>query len=394
MIITLRIIIGLVLLIGAVLGLLAFLNRPLSPQAVTAKLQQQLDDLIAGNDELSSALLTIYSPRTGYREQFAAGVRTRGSAEPARVDSLYHSASIGKMLCAAVFGMLVDEGKLRLDDPIRNWLDDRRLEGLFLVDGVDYSSQVTVRHLLTHTSGANDYFGGPVTSGTTMLERIVADPDRLYTPDDLLAFAREHQQPVGRPGEQFAYSDTGYVLLGFILEAVEGKRYAAIMKERLFEPLGMQDSYVKERFPEPNEALALYVNGVDLNGTAAMSVDWAGGGVMTTMDDLLLFMQAWTQGKLVSSAVYAQMTNFSQRFDTSIRYGMGMMYFDFSELSWLLRGMSDLYGGVGSTGTYALYDPAHDTYYIANYGALHYTPKAIRHLVKLRMLYGRMQIEA
>ncbi|GBF73679.1 serine hydrolase [Paenibacillus sp. 598K] len=393
MILILRIATAFAMLAGGALGLLTLLNRPLSRGAVTAKLQQQLDDLIAGNDELSSALLTIYSPRTGYREQFAAGVRTRGSVEPARVDSPYHSASIGKMLCAAVFGILADEGKLRLDDPIRNWLDDRRLAGLFLVDGVDYSSQVTVRHLLTHTSGAGDYFAGPVTSGRPLLEQIVADPDRLYAPDDLLAFTREHQQPVGRPGEQFAYSDTGYVLLGFILEAIEGKRYAEIMKERIFEPLGMHDSYVKERFPDLNEALAVYVDGVNLNGTNALSVDWAGGGIMTTMDDLLLFMQAWTQGALVSDAVYEQMTDFRQRFDTGIRYGMGMMYFDFSELSWLLRGMSDLYGGVGSTGTYALYDPTHDTYYIANYGSLHYTPKAIRHLVKLRMLYARMQIE-
>lgn len=386
-------IILLLLLGGATAGLLAYMNRPLSRDAVTARIQEHLTKVAQGNNGLSSVLLTIYSPSAGYLEQFAAGTKNFATTEPARVSSPYHSASIGKLLCATVYGMLADEGKLRFDDPIRTWLDDHMLEGLFIVDGIDYSGQVTVRHLLTHTSGVNDYFAGPVISGSTMLEHIKAAPDQLFTPAQLVAFTRERQQPVGRPGEQFYYSDTGYVLLGLILEAIEGRRYADIMQERLFDPLVMQNSYVKDQYGVQTDALGVYVDGIDFNGRNALSIDWAGGGVITTMDDLLAFMRAFTQGALVSSDVYRRMTDFSQRYDQGIYYGMGMMYFDFSKLSFLLGGMTDVYGGVGSTGTYALYDPVKETYYIANFGSLHYARQAIQQLVRIRMIYNRMIVD-
>ncbi|WP_270166959.1 serine hydrolase domain-containing protein [Paenibacillus sp. SYP-B4298] len=387
------IVLPLLLLLGAAAGLLAYMNRPLSRGSVTARIQEHLTKVAHGNNELSSVLLTIYSPSTGYLEQFAAGTKNFATSEPARVNSPYHSASIGKMLCATIYGMLVDEGKLGFDDPVRTWLGDEVLDGLFVVDGIDYCGQVTVRHLLTHTSGVNDYFAGPVVIGSTMLERIKAAPDEIFTPMQLVAFTRERQQPVGRPGEQFYYSDTGYVLLGLILEAIEERSYADIMQERLFKPLGMQDSYVKDPYGVQADALGVYVDGIDFNGKKALSIDWAGGGIITTMDDLLAFMKSFTQGALVSSDVYRQMTDFSQRYDQDIYYGMGMMYFDFSKLSFLLRGMTDVYGGVGSTGTYVLYDPAKETYYIANFGSLHYARQAIQQLIRIRMIYNRMIVK-
>ncbi|MDQ6422000.1 serine hydrolase domain-containing protein [Paenibacillus sp. LHD-117] len=388
-----RIVLGFILVAGIGFGVLAYMNRPISKEAVTEKIEQRLTNVLEKNDSLSSALLTIYSGETGYFEQFAVGTTNRSSDQPVRTDSPYHAASIGKTMNAVIYGLLVDEGKISFDNKIDSWLEDDILKGLFVVNGTDYSDKVTLKHLLSHTSGVGDYFEGPVRSGKPLLEMITANPDLSFTPEELIAFARDHQDPVGTPGQQFYYSDTGYVLLGLILEAIEGKSYSDILEERIFEPLGMKNSYLMFYQEKPADILGIYLNGIDLSDRNALSVDWAGGGVVTTMDDLLAFMRALENGAFLSDEVYGQMTDFSHRYDKGIYYGMGMMRFDFSELSFLLGSMTDVYGGVGATGTYVLYDKAKDTFFIANFGSLGFAEKGIEELVKIRMIYDRMKVE-
>ncbi|QTH42700.1 beta-lactamase family protein [Cohnella sp. LGH] len=392
-----RILVCVIVLIGIGFGVLAYMNRPISEEAVNEKIENHLTKIVAKNESLSSALLTIYSNKTGYFKQFAVGPQKLSSDQPVQIDSPYHSASVGKTMCAVIFGLLADEGKINLDDKINAWLDKDILEGLFAIEGNDYSDQVTLKHLLTHTSGIGDYFEGPVRSGEPMLERITANPDLLFTPKELVAFTRENQVPVGQPGQQFYYSDTGYILLGLILEEIEGIAYADILEKRIFEPLDMKDSYLKLFNDKEHSAdiLGVYLNGIDFSDKNALSVDWSGGGVVTTMNDLLKFMRALESGELLSDQGYSQMTTFNQRYDKGIYYGMGMMYFDFSELSFLLKltPMTNVYGAVGATGSYALYDKEEDTYFIANFGSLDFAAKGIEELVKIRMIYDRIKVE-
>lgn len=391
--IAIRILVGVIVLFVVGYAVLAYMNRPISKETVNEKIEKHLTEIVEQNDSLSSVLLTIHSNRTGYFEQFAAGTKNQTSDQPVQADSQYHAASVGKTMLAAVYGLLVDEGKISYDDKIDSWLDAGILKGLFVIDGIDYSGQVTLRQLLSHTSGVGDYFEGPVKSGESMLDRITSNPDLSFTPEQLIAFTRDNQGPVGRPGQRFYYSDTGYILLGLILEAIENKPYADILEERIFEPLGMKDSYLMFDHDEPSDIVGVYLNGIDFSDKNALSVDWAGGGVVTTMNDLLTFMRALENGTLLSDEVYRQMTDFNHRYEKGIYYGMGMMYFDFSELSFLLGSMTDVYGGVGATGTYVLYDKKKDTFFIANFGSLDFAEKSIEELVKIRMIYDRMIVE-
>ncbi|TVX89759.1 serine hydrolase domain-containing protein [Paenibacillus agilis] len=379
----------------AVVGfiVLTILNRPISKEEVTKKIEAHLTDVVEQSDSLSSALLTISSKETGYFEQFAVGTKNHSSVQPVHVDSQYHAASIGKTMCAVIFGMLVQEGKISYDDKVTSWLNADVLNGLFVVDGIDYANQVTIRQLLSHTSGVGDYFEGPVNSGKPLLQLISSNPNLSFTPEKLIAFTRDNQEAVGKPGDQFYYSDTGYILLGLILEQTEKRPYAAILEEKIFKPLGMDRSYLLFYQDKPADILGFYINGVDLSDKEALSVDWAGGGVVTTMGDLLTFMMALEDGTLLSDEVYKQMTDFTQDYDKGIYYGMGMMYFDFSKLSFLLGSMSDVYGGVGVTGSYVFVDKEKETYYIANFGSDDYTEKGIEELVKIRMIYDRMIVE-
>ncbi|WP_141505101.1 serine hydrolase domain-containing protein [Paenibacillus luteus] len=388
-----RIVVGLIVIFIIGFSVLAFMNRPISKEAVNAKIEKHITKVVAKNDSLSSVLLTIYSNQTGYFEQFAVGTKNLTSDEPVHINSQYHSASIGKTMCAAVYGMLVEEGRINYDDKIESYLGDDILRGLFVIDGTDYSNQVTLQHLLSHTSGVGDYFEGPVKSWKPMLDIISANPDLSFTPEALIAFTRENQHPIGQPGQQFYYSDTGYILLGLILEAIEGKSYADILDDKIFKPLNMKDSYLMFYQDEPADIVGIYLNGMDYSGRNALSVDWAGGGVVTTMNDLLTFMKALENGVLLSDEIYRGMTDFTQRYEKGIYYSRGMMYFDFSELSFLLGSMTDVYGGVGATGTYMLYDKEKDTYFIANFGALDFAEKGIEELVKIRMIYDRIIVE-
>lgn len=371
-------------------GLLVYVNRPISKEAVNIEINKHLEKVLDKNESLSSILLTIYSDKTDYFEQFAVGTKNHSSSQPAKIDSQYHSASVGKTLCATVFGRLVDEGKITYDDKINSWLEEDILEGLFVVDGVDYSDQVSIRHLLGHTSGVGDYFEDPVERGKTLLEAITSNTELIFTPEDLVAFTRDNQKPVGKPGQQFHYSDTGYILLGFILEAIEGKSYSDILEERIFEPLNMNDSYLMFYNDEEIDMLGVYIDGIDFSDKNALSMDWSGGGIVTTMDDLLKFMIALEKENFLSEEVYMQMTDFDKKYDKGIYYGMGMMYFDFSELSFMLGSMTDVYGGMGVTGSYMLYDKENDTFYIANYGSMDFTEKSINDLITIRTLYDRI----
>ncbi|MBD7949809.1 serine hydrolase domain-containing protein [Oerskovia rustica] len=377
------------LLAGA--GALAYANRPLSRAQVDQAVEERLRDAVAGDPTLSNALLTVYSGPEDRLLQYAVGTERAGSDVPARTDSPYHSASVGKTMLAAVYGQLVDEGTLTFDDPVAAWLDAETLADLFVVDGTDHAAEVTVGQLLAHTSGVADYFEGPVTSGVPVLEQVAADPDHLFTAQELVAFSRDHQEPVGVPGETFAYSDTGYLLLGLALERIEGAPYAQVLDDRLFTPLGMAGSRLLTEFGEGTDILSLTADGVDISRRNALSVDWAGGGVVTTMDDLLLFLRALMGGDLVSDETLATLTRFEHDVDKGIGYGMGIMQFRFSELSPLLFAMSDVHGAVGATGTYALYDPSGDTYYIANFGSLDHRQKAIEELVQVRLLVDRLR---
>lgn len=124
----------------------------------------------------------------------------------------FHVASIGKLATAVLVMQLVDAGKITLGTPATDLLPPGTLDGLVTPDRIPTT---TVGQLLAHEGGVADYFEGPVTSGPTFLSLVLDEPDRFWTPDDLLDFSRRFQTPV-RPG--FTYSDTGYVLLGRVLE--------------------------------------------------------------------------------------------------------------------------------------------------------------------------------
>lgn len=296
-------------------------------------------------------------------------------------DTPFHAASIGKLFTGVIVFQLVEGGHLRLDTRVDALLPSDIVTGLFQPD----APAPTVLDLLQHYSGAADYFEGR--RGTSVLSEVLATPDRLWTPLELLDFARERLRPVGRPGERFLYSDTGFVLLGLIIEAVGGCSYHDAVRTHIVEPLNLNRTFLP-RLTSPvvgdTTIAPLWMSGHDLSNAPALSCGWAGGGVAATPADLLTFSEALHGGRLVNHKHLTVMTAPRGRVRGGIHYGAAMMQLRFDGFSPFLRGRSRQVGHLGSTGTSLFYDPASGAHVVMNFHARQEIPRLIRTTIAMQ----------
>src|SRR5687768_3222843 len=178
---------------------------------------------------------------------------------PATDSTVYQSGSVGKQFTATAVGMLAQQGRLRLDDPITRWFPEGR--GAW--------DSVRVRHLLTHTSGVPDYTDSMI------------DLRKDYTEEQLVRFAAK--QPLDFPaGTSWSYSNTGYLLLGVIVHRVTGRFYGDVLQELLFKPLGMRTRVISEADIVPNRAA-----GYRLVNNEVKNQEWVSPSLNTTADGAL-----------------------------------------------------------------------------------------------------------
>lgn len=147
---------------------------------------------------------------------------------PVTPETIFQTGSVGKQFTSMAIMMLVEEGKIGLDDKLTKYIPESPAAW----------NEVTIRQLLTHTSGIADYGGEEQTMG-----KGVIDFRRDYTEEQLVeAFAK---MPMDfAPGAKWSYSNTGYVLLGIVIHRVTGKFYGAFLQERIFQPLGMTSTII------------------------------------------------------------------------------------------------------------------------------------------------------
>lgn len=305
----------------------------------------------------------------------------------------FHAASIGKAVTATIVMQLVESGAIGLDDPLPKVLPATELEGLFVHDGVDRAPEATVGQLLAHTSGVADYFEGPVTEGPAFLRLVIDERDRTWTPAELLDFSRHHQVPVGAPGERFSYTDTGYVLLGRIIEEATGQQFHDVLRERIFEPLGMRHSWLVTRSrpadPATPELAPFWVDRVELSRFASISCDWACGGIGATPADLVAFSEALHGGRLLRPESLAYLATMQNRFRPGIRYGAGLMELRFEEFWFLLRGLPRPVGHIGILATHLFYDPRNDVHIAMNFGSTREMTRSFKSLIRIEQLLDR-----
>jgi D-alanyl-D-alanine carboxypeptidase len=299
----------------------------------------------------------------------------------------YHIASIGKVFTATLIFMLIERGMLSLGDQIVRYIPRDLLKNLFTYQGIDYADQVTIKNLMAHTSGVNDYFEGKVIKGTLFMKDIIDNPDTFWTPNMLLNYSKDNQKAVGKPGVKFYYSDTGYILLGKIIENVTRKPFDVNLNDEFFIPYKMNDTYLmyySEPVNQPKRPIQkIWLNGIEVSTFKSLSCDWAGGGIISTTSDLLKFHMALRKGKLIGDATLKNMEICNNKFRTGIYYGTGMMEIHFEDFFFLLRGLPRVTGHIGILSTHMFYDKTTETYINMNFGSTSFMTTSFKTLIEI-----------
>lgn len=222
------------------------------------------------------------------------GLADVDSGKPNTIDTVFHLGSVGKQFTAMGVMMLVEQGLVDYDAPI----------GTYIPELAWMDDEVTVRRLLHHTSGILGY-----DESEEIYNALVKSSD-APTNEDLLAVLAEQGGMVSIPGEEYSYSNTGYEILGSLIERISGQSYSAFMDEQIFQPLGMKDTFsvpndmrlngenvAQSYFFEGGQPWAYEPDILDgLNGS---------GSIYSTLGDMYLYDQALYTDKLVSQETLA-----------------------------------------------------------------------------------------
>ena len=208
----------------------------------------------------------------------------------------FRIGSITKPMVATVILQLADEGRLSLDDSLAHFLP-----GL-LPDG----GRITIRQLLNHTSGVGDYI-----DDQGFIDAVFAQPSRVWTPHELIAIGDAMPRSFA-PGaaDRWEYSNTNYIVLGLVAEEVGDQPIAELLRQRVFEPLGMTSTYLAAETSLPAPFAQGYVDLIGIDDFAvgtlvSPTVAGAAGAVVSTAEDVLRFVEALAAGDLVSPGSHA-----------------------------------------------------------------------------------------
>jgi D-alanyl-D-alanine carboxypeptidase len=228
----------------------------------------------------------------------AVGAARLDPRRPLRVRDEFRVGSITKTVIATITLQLVGEGRLRLGDTVERWLPGM----------VPNGSAITIRMLLNHTSGIFNY-----TDDAHWNAAVLANPYRYWSPEELVAVATAHP-PLFPPGHGLAYSNTGYILVGLVLEKVTGQPVQDLVTQRVVRPLRLHGTFfatsARFRGPYAHGYFPPSLTGDGYRDTSSWPPSWAwtAGALVSTAPDLARLYQALLSGRLLSPVLLHEMT--------------------------------------------------------------------------------------
>jgi D-alanyl-D-alanine carboxypeptidase len=289
----------------------------------------------------------IFVTGGGADQGYADGLADPATGRELTVDTPVRIASNTKTFTAAAVLRLWEQGRIDLDAPIGG-LVNPRLDHILRGDGYD-TSAITVRHLLSHSGGLYDHGGDK-----RFVESLMTNPGRVWTREALVKLATDYADPQSRPGTEFRYSDTGYILLGDIVERITGKTLATSVRELLkLDTLGLKATWweIYEAPPKGAEGRAKQFIG-DRDVTAVdPSMDlFGGGGQLMSARDLATFFKTLFEGRVFDkpATIREMLWKGPHRNAETYRLGIFVQQTPKGERYW----------HSGFWGTYAAYAPA------------------------------------
>lgn len=271
--------------------------KPLTDQQfeqLRGKVQAKLDDLRATAEFPGVTVGFVLAD--GRSAGVSSGFADAAKKVALKPDDRMLAGSIGKTYVAALVLQLSEEGKIGLDDKLEKWLGKEPW-----YPRLPNRSDLTVRHLLTHTAGLPEYFEA---KGIT--DAVKADPDRVWKPEELVAYVLD-AKPLFAAGKGYAYADTDYILVGMAAEKAGGKPLFAEIERRLLKPLKLDRTTPSDKRVIPGLVSGHaairnpfgYQGPTIVDGKFVMNpqMEYAGGGLASTPEDLARWAKAVYEGK-------------------------------------------------------------------------------------------------
>jgi len=268
-------------------------SRLYAQEPAGAPLIKRIDSLV--NDYMTSkkapsvSVAVLHGPDTVLMRGY--GLASREANKQADASTVYEIGSITKQFTSSGIMRLVERGKVSLDDPISKYVPDLPA----------HEQNVKIRQLLNHTSGVHNY-----TSSPEWMKTWKAD----YTPRQIVAFVDKDSLDFPS-GTRYSYSNTGYVLLGMVIEKASGQTYANFVQREFFGPLGLtQTTYCPSHPTDAHYAVGYQMKGDTMRVADYLSMThpFSAGAICSTVRDLVKWQRALVGGKVVSAKSFEQMT--------------------------------------------------------------------------------------
>ncbi|MGB4123166.1 MAG: serine hydrolase domain-containing protein [Bacteroidales bacterium] len=285
----------------------------------------------------------------------------QGASGNLTTDRPYFIASTTKLFTTAIIMKLRAEGKLSLEDKISKYIDASILSGLHFYKGKDYSQELTIRHLLSHTSGLPDYFQDKGASGKSLENELMAGNDQFWTFEESIDRSKK-MSPLFVPGTKgkAKYSDANFQLLGKIIETITDKSYAENCQDRIIQPLSLTKTYLYQDATDEKPKM-LYHKSKELKIPKAMTSFGPDGGMVSVSADMLVFIEAFFTGKLFPLSYIDELQEWNRIFPP-MRAGVGIHLF---KLPWIFDPTGAIpyfIGHSGLSGALTFYSPKENIY--------------------------------
>jgi Beta-lactamase class C and other penicillin binding proteins len=262
--------------------------------------------------------------------EVASGIADTETNTPMTIKSKMLTASIGKTFVGATVVALAKEGLINLDAPLSCWLGKRSWYAC-----LPNHETITLRHLLTHSSGLPDHVYSPKFLQNQFFSKLQAGD--FFSPESLIECILD-QPALFEAGRGWSYTDTGYILLGLAIEAITGDEYYKVVKQRFLKPLKLDMTAPSDRpnlpgliagYTSPDNAFGLPTKTLDKSGSLVWNpiIEWTGGGMISTSHDLARWTKLLYEGRAIQSDYLEELFQAVPINDdgSNIRYGAGVV---------------------------------------------------------------------
>jgi D-alanyl-D-alanine carboxypeptidase len=332
-------------------------------------LNQEMGHLVSGlvekDKSVKNCVLAVMKGDGSYSWAGAAGIASQQGQVPMTKDTPIYIASITKLYTATAIMRLVERGALSLDDPMWRYLPQDLIQGIHVYKGKDFSREITIRELLSHTSGIADYYTEKPKGGKSLFELFQEEPTRAWTVDETIERARTKLKPNFPPGTDASYSDTNFQLLGKIIERITSKPLHTVYEDFFFRPLVLNHTWLvgrSEPLLAPGAAPAdVFDDDINITRTRSNGAYWADGGIVSTAEEMIIFLKALNEGRIIRRDSLKLMHSW-HKLHFPLQYGYGTMYFSLPEFISRLLNVPPLWGHSGSTGSFLYYSEDRNLY--------------------------------